>query len=452
MIALCTTCKGREQHLKQTLPKNLADNADYPDCKFIVLDYGSPGDVLEYLRTQHAGAIAAGRLVVYSFPYAAGEPFHMAHAKNMAHRCGMREGADILVNLDADNYTGPGFAAWIASQFQQPNIFTWAGLIRGQGRRLRGTSGRIAVTARAFLLAGGYDEKYDTWGPDDKDFNARLQTLGFSAVETPRLYLESVVHTDGLRFKEYPHARQEAGESGDLPVEPCSPIANWGWFGCGRVYRNFCEEWTDIDPVATRIFGIGLHKTATTSLHHALQILGFDSAHWESGAWARTIWEEMHAAGHSLAVEKRYALSDLPIPLLYKALDRAYPGSQFILTVRSEESWLRSVRDHWSYERNPLRYEWDIYPFTNRIHRAIYGQTHYDALVFLARYRRHNQEVQEYFANRPDDLLVMDMEEGAGWQELCTFLGAPEPSVPYPTAYQTQHQRQRWRARRKANR
>ena len=42
----------------------------------------------------------------------------MAHAKNMAHRLGIIEGADILCNLDADNFTGPGFASYIAEQMQ----------------------------------------------------------------------------------------------------------------------------------------------------------------------------------------------------------------------------------------------------------------------------------------------------------------------------------------------
>lgn len=38
-IAFCTTCKGRSYHLRQTLPQNLAANADYPTVKFIILDY-----------------------------------------------------------------------------------------------------------------------------------------------------------------------------------------------------------------------------------------------------------------------------------------------------------------------------------------------------------------------------------------------------------------------------
>ena len=32
-------------------------------------------------------------------------------------------------------------------------------------------------------------------------------------------------------------------------------------------------------------------------------------------------------------------------------------------------------------------------------------------------------------------LLVMEMDKGAGWFELCNFLGKPMPAEPYPRAY-----------------
>jgi hypothetical protein len=446
-IAFCTTCKNRTQHLEKTLPRNLADNADYPNLVQVVLDYSSQDHLIPYLKLNHIEALLSGRLVVYQFSDPG--PFRMAHAKNMAHRLGMMEGADILVNLDADNYTGKGFAGYIAEQFSQVDVFLWSGIIKGQGKRFRGCSGRIVVTPDAFLKTGGYDEKYDTWAPDDKDFNARLQRMGYTAVEIDRRYLEAIPHNDGLRFKEYPHARvfMQAGDSSGDPDPYDDPVgavklsgitvANYARLGMGRVRRNLNPKWIELGPIPTRIFGIGMHKTATNSLHQALKLLGYNSAHWESGEWARMVWSEMKQDGRSKSLERYYAASDLPITLLYRELDKAYPGSKFILTVRSEESWLRSVRDHFSYRHNPFRWEWDVYPFTNRIHQVLYGQTGYDALVMLERYRRHNREVREYFRNRPDALLVMDMETGAGWEELCGFLGKNEPMVPYPKSYVT---------------
>src|SRR5271166_5292238 len=88
MIVFCTTCKGRAQHIKETLNVNILDNQDYQNCKFVVLDYGSDDDLLEYL-SHYPTFIDKGRLSVYSLLNAGS--FQMAHAKNVAHRLGILE-------------------------------------------------------------------------------------------------------------------------------------------------------------------------------------------------------------------------------------------------------------------------------------------------------------------------------------------------------------------------
>ena len=45
---------------------------------------------------------------------------------------------------------------------------------------------------------------------------------------------------------------------------------------------------------------------------------------------------------------------------------------------------------------------------------------------------KHNAAVMAHFANRPKDLLIMDMSAGHGWKELCAFLGDPVPEGEYP--------------------
>lgn len=438
-IAFCTTCKDRTPHLKKTLAVNLADAASYPNAKFIVLDYNSKDDLLEYLSTAFPSEIASGRLVVYS--YRDHPKFRMAHAKNMAHRLGIIEGGEILVNMDADNYAAPGFCEYINAEFEKnENAFLWSRMIReGPMRLQRGISGRIIVTAHAFIGVGGYDEQFATWGPDDKDFNVRLHRLGYERVEIDHTYLKSIQHTEKLRFREYPEAQASmADESFSSVLESDSTVVNFGNIGCGTVFRNFEEtNFVHVTKVPTRIFGIGMHKTATTSLHSALKILGFNSAHWKSAHWAKAIYDEMVAGDRSLTLERSYALCDIPIPMLYDRLDRAYPGSKFILTVRDEAAWLKSVENHWSYDHNPYRGAWNEDPFTHRVHKILYGQKNFNAEIFLKRYRQHNGEVCEYFAGRTKDLLVMNMDAGAGWPELCGFLNRQKPDVEYPKAFAT---------------
>jgi hypothetical protein len=438
MIIFCITCKGRAQHIELTLPKNLADNRDYEAVKFVILDYNSPDHLVSFLKTNHKKDMDSGRVALYR--YTEPGPFKMAHAKNMAHRLGIREGADILVNLDADNYTGPGFAGYIATRFQEArerkeSPFLYARWNQ-EVRLPKGASGRIVVTPQDFLKVGGYDEKYATWGPDDKDFSARLCRLGCTPVEIDRRYLEVVLHNNRMRFRDYREAQANIFAY-TAPINPTGTIANYGKFGMGTVFKGLSYEPIVLGPVPTRVFGIGMHKTATTALNAALKLLGFSSAHWESAWWAKIVWREMTALGASLTLERHYALSDFPISILYKQLDSAYPGSKFILTLRDEGKWLQSVRNHWNGGLNPFRKNWGTDPFTHKMHRLVYGQKGFNETVFLERYRRHNAEVLDYFKDRPGDLLIMDMDKGAGWVELCGFLERPIPNGPYPKRFVT---------------
>lgn len=477
-IVFTTTCKGRVEHLAETLPRSIADNADYPNCKFVVLDYCDPGPLRKYLWENHRQDMRSGKLAVYHFfgnwifgnpalnsyssPLDSHDleatlsnriqtpdvPFHMAHAKNTATRCAILEGADVVVTMDADNYGAPGFATYIADNlklggFLCPNFPLIHAMPHGPDRPARGYAGRLAIRAHDFIKMGGYHETFDTWRGEDMDMLFRLRRAGYMEQHIDNRWLNAIRHNAEMRFKEYPHAKiwEEPDVSGmylQTLAEQTETVVNNGKFGVGTVYKNFKPEPITIAPVPTRIFGIGMHRTATSSLSKAFTILGFDSFHFNTGNEARMIWEEMNISGRSNTLEKWYALCDLPIPLLYKKLDEAYPGSKFILTVRDEKAWLNSVRRLWDARFNPDRWTWDVYPFTHRIHRALYGRQDFDAPTMLARYRKHNADVKEYFKDRPDDLLVMDMDEKSqwksGWNWLCNFLDVPVPEVSYPFA------------------
>lgn len=472
-IAFCITCRGRADHVKRTLPQNLHDNRFYPNAVFVLLDYNSTDDLRDYIRWNHQADLLTGRLVIYSEETA--DVFRMAHAKNMAHRCGVLEGADILVNLDADNFTGEGFAQYLAEVYEHdPKTYLWARMIHrcnapvcdglgenGSGGlcvlpryhadecsltqrfpeeerpRTRGVTGRLVITKHAFLRTGGYDEAlYNVWGPDDRDLNQRVALLGYHGQEIPARFLGAIHHSQERRFREYPHIRPDE-ESCYVEPLPCptSCVRNFGHFGCGVVKRNFGCESIHLRPIPTRVFGIGLHKTGTTSLASALSILGYKTLHWDTPRQARDIWEEMARVHTSLTIERNDAACDLPISILFRDLDEAYPHSKFILTVRDEIDWIASLRHHWSLSRNPWRKSWDEDCFSHKLHTLVYGRKSFDLDTMLGRYRRHNQEVLEYFCDDPGKLLVMDV--AAGWEPLCEFLHKPVPDVRYPRLNKT---------------
>lgn len=439
-IACVTTCRGRLAHIKQTLPVNIRDCAR-DNVVFVLLDYNDQTGLKQYILNEHGDDLASGRLVYYHNRTA--ERFHMAHAKNQAHRCAALEGADILVTLDADNFTGAGFADYIRSQYRDPALsflYPDFSVLPPKGQRFnphnptrlgRGFAGRLIIRTRDFFKAGGYNEVFDTWRGEDIDIIARLNRLGFKKAAINSVFLNAIAHGSKIRFSEYPEAQKyENDEIYSVTEHAHDTVVNNGRIGCGEVYRLLGASPINLERLPTRIFGIGFQRTGTTSLQTAFESLGFDSGHWVSADWSRTIWQEMNRWGRSRTLEKYQALCDNPIPILYRKLDVAYPGSKFVLTIRDEDEWIESVRQFWTYEGNPQRWTWDTDGFSHKMHSIIYGTPDFDEKIFRERYRRHNMEIISYFHGR-DDLLVLNVGS-ACVSELCKFLDHPVTYGRFP--------------------
>jgi len=171
----------------------------------------------------------------------------------------------------------------------------------------------------------------------------------------------------------------------------------------------------------TKVFGIGFHKTGTTSLANALSYLGYRVT-GPNGVDNPNIAEEVHQMAFDLA-NRFDAFQDNPWPVLYQELDERFPGSKFILTVRPTHDWIRSVVSHFNEDETPMR-EW-IYGV---------GRPRGNENLYIARYERHNREVIEYFKDRSKQLLVLNITAGEGWTKLCAFLGETVPDAPFPCA------------------
>ena len=171
--------------------------------------------------------------------------------------------------------------------------------------------------------------------------------------------------------------------------------------------------------IRPKVFGIGFHKTGTSSLGVALELLGYHVCGM-FGINAKDIERIIYEESFKL-VDQYDAFQDNPWPLIYQELDQRYPNSKFILTVRPPEDWIRSTVKHYGIRDNSMR-AW------------IYGVGHPkgNESRYLERYQRHNREVEEYFKNRPNDFLVLDITKGDQWDKLCLLLDKPIPSVDFP--------------------
>ncbi|WP_411869083.1 sulfotransferase [Vulcanococcus limneticus] len=178
--------------------------------------------------------------------------------------------------------------------------------------------------------------------------------------------------------------------------------------------------------VRSKVFGIGLNKTGTTTLGVCLQHLGCRHASFDL-----RLLEQVSAgdlAGLHRVVDLHDSFEDWPYPLLFEHLDAAYPGSRFILTRRrSPEVWLSSLEAH-ALRTDPAE--------GSRARTLAYGCP-YPQLArvqYLARYEAHLVRVRHHFRDRPSQLLEVCWEEQADWTPLCGFLGVETPRVPFPHA------------------
>ena len=175
----------------------------------------------------------------------------------------------------------------------------------------------------------------------------------------------------------------------------------------------------------TKIFGIGLSKTGTTSLTKALEILGYKSIHHPQN------WLKINDGKLDFdykQIEKYDTFTDIEIARFYKELDNRYPHSKFILTTRNIDSWLKSCKNH-------------LHPYNqyndslNLLLEEIYGSNIYSSdEEFTQAYLRHYDDVINYFKDRPQDLLILDVNVENKWEKICTFLEQPLPKEAYPVA------------------
>ena len=169
------------------------------------------------------------------------------------------------------------------------------------------------------------------------------------------------------------------------------------------------------------IIGVGFQKTGTSSLREALKVLGYRVKDTTKRALIPILKGDYDKI---LRMLKDYdAVEDTPWYIIYKELDQRIPNCKFILTIREEESWYKSVNRH-------------IGNLRSANHEYIYGKgkglPKEDKQHTIEVYNRHNAEVIEYFKDRPDDLLILDFTKGDKWEKLCPFLQKEIPNQLFP--------------------
>lgn len=154
-----------------------------------------------------------------------------------------------------------------------------------------------------------------------------------------------------------------------------------------------------------KIFGIGLSRTGTTSLSHTLKEIGINIIHYPNKS--------------KLFDPNNDGACDIPAAVHYKKLDKIFPNSKFIYTIRDKDEWLSSIGGYLEYKKERKMTPWEL---QNR--KELYGQLNFDKDVFATKYDEHDNSVREYFKGREQDLLILNICGGDKLEKLLSFVGS----------------------------
>src|ERR1700722_8238266 len=181
-----------------------------------------------------------------------------------------------------------------------------------------------------------------------------------------------------------------------------------------------------------RVVGVGLSRTGTSSLAKALEILGIRTSHFMDGVDPSQWLGHLSGVGRPPSLTEMYqdfdAVCDIPAACFSRQFAKEFPNCLFILTIRSADSWLKSMQRHCEkiIAGDPM---W-ISSFGAWLHEFVYGSRQFQPNLYLSRYNTHNASVVEIVP--AERLLVYDLCDGAGWLPLCRFLNKPVPNVAFP--------------------
>lgn len=187
---------------------------------------------------------------------------------------------------------------------------------------------------------------------------------------------------------------------------------------------------------SSKVFCIGMNKTGTSSLHEAFMTLGLNAIHYgpascsslaehlEKGREIARNMRKYKADGLPLLrdISNYDAFSDIgPIINFFELIDEQNPGSKFIYTERDTAAWVKSRIKH--VQRNRVNIKKGRYQSSfTEIEPEKWAQSK----------EEHFQRVMMHFAEKPEQLLIMNISHGDGYEKLCPFLGLPIRNEDFP--------------------
>lgn len=162
-----------------------------------------------------------------------------------------------------------------------------------------------------------------------------------------------------------------------------------------------------------KIWCLGLSRTGTSTLTEALKSVGFNHIHYP------TEWDMFYGIHDGCG--------DISVIPYYKELDKKFPNSKFIHTIRDKDSWLKSMEPYLERKKS-----WKQGKFQIDIRKKVYKEPFFDYNTYSKAYDDHYNDVNDYFKNRKYDFLTLDILGGDKPSKLFDFLGMKVDMKEFP--------------------
>lgn len=183
VVSYTVPCHKRTTDLLSTLPSVLKAANAHPPVELVVVDYGNDESLSPLISQLIDEYETSASVVVRWVPR---EYFHMAHARNVGIK---NASGSIVVAFLADQMVSLDFFKVIREQLAPGYFLKWFET--------------FVFNRDEILEAGGFDERFEFYGPEGKELTDRLQRRGLRAVQMPDRIVSQIPTPNHEKVKHY---------------------------------------------------------------------------------------------------------------------------------------------------------------------------------------------------------------------------------------------------------
>ena len=145
-----------------------------PPVEIMILDYNSPDDLAQYMKRIIETTIFRNDSKLSYKKYTGADYFYVAHARNLS---ALASSGEFLILSCADHILDENYFQAIRMLLEEGDCVWLYPHRRG--------AGMLGCNKKEFIAAGGYDERFELYGKEDKDIALRLERRGEKYKQIP---------------------------------------------------------------------------------------------------------------------------------------------------------------------------------------------------------------------------------------------------------------------------